>query len=245
MTTETKNAAETARADIRESHRLQAERLEREISLLEMLPTKSDGSGKQDAPLVCNWAKPDPLNPRAWIGYGSPSYDPDKRFNPVKVASDLEAYGWSLIPEAALIKWDNYRHAIEPSALAIASTIERPRYKYTSGEAVAPYWVTPCQFTRTDIHAFMRGPDGLVYQVSIDLPAAPCHISCRRIEFNGGWRFEGPAHLSTPKHWPIVSPWSRGFRDTEQGISGVAYFHLDNAKAKLSEAITFLLSKPE
>jgi hypothetical protein len=50
-----------------------------------------------------------PLEPRAWLSFSCPSYDPDNTWNPVDILKQLERGSFKTVP-ASLCKWDNYRH---------------------------------------------------------------------------------------------------------------------------------------
>lgn len=218
---------------LKDKHDAEVAELNRKLAVYKMLP-------EGEEPIVCNFNKTTPHEVSAWVSYHGPAYDPDKKFNPVAVLEALESAGWSLIPEASLIKWDTWRRSIEPSPLAVAqSHPHKSGYRFTDGDAVAPYWVTPNQFTKVEFAAFMLAPDGNVYRVSINAPLR-AHISCRRVEYFGNWKFEGPASLDAPKEWPI-HPHSRAFKDTEQGVSGAVYFHADKAHKTASAALAELL----
>ncbi len=246
-TPEHKTALDSARSELNARHAAAQAELDNKFAVLAMLPAGT-------IPGVCNWGAPTPVNPRAWINYSSPAYDPENKWNPVAVLRAVEDAGWKLIAEASLVKWDNYRRSMEPCGVAEAkafgepdASTQQPRKKFTDGDAVAPYWVIPCQFTKPDFVCFMLAPDGLVYRVSLDVPTIGAHIHARRVIHHGegDWHFDsGSARLSTPQHWPLVTPHSRAFVDTAQGISGAAYFHADSAKKTASDALAFLLSKP-
>lgn len=106
--------------------------------------------------------------------------------------------------------------------------------KLSDVEPIAPLWVTPCQFTGVEAMAFYRIGDR-VYKVTVRAPLQ-VHLSCRRVETPGNWHFEGPCTVQFPKEWHAIyaqdgtecvaniSTHTRGFRDTDKGISGAVYW---------------------
>lgn len=235
-----KSAPDTARAELASKHADEMAALKRRFDVLETLPPG-------ELPIVCNSAEPGPTEPRAWVSYSAPSYDPENKFDPVQLLRAVEAKGWVMLPGMALVKWDNYRRAPEPCDNATAQTLKHPQgRKYTSGDDVAPYWVLPQQHTKPDFVCFMRGPDGLVYRVSVDVPAIGCHIHARRVcsVQEGNWHFAGgSARVLYPEHWQTHSPGTGAQVDTAQGISGQVYFPAAGALKTASEALAFLLRK--
>lgn len=219
-----------------EEHSQALAELERKAEVMRMLPPLPN------CPIICNWNKTTPHDVKVWISFSAPAYDPDGKWNPVSILAAMEERGWKMIPEASLIKFDNWRRSIEPSSLADAQAYpHKSGYKFTDGDAVAPYWVTPNQYTKPEFSAYMRGPNGETYRVALGVPSLRVYISCRRIERMGGWMFDGRASLNTPKDWSIHNN-SAAYKDTEQGISGVVYFHADSAKPTASEALQSLIA---
>lgn len=139
--------------------------------------------------------------------------------------------------QATLCKWDNYRPSVSPGGQNDHPS-EKPDWghrtkKLTDSWPIAPLWVSPCQHTGNEARCFYR-IDGKIFKVSVDIPL-PVRLSCRRVEFPGGWRFDGPAQLHFPQHWhdihdkngqsvAQIDKNTRAFRDTDQGISGAMYW---------------------
>lgn len=174
----------------------------------------------------------------AWLSF-SPEYGQDSKAFALSVFAELEKAGFEPIP-ASLCQWDNYRRSVSPGdAESIPSEIKdigTRQKKLNDVEAIAPLWVVPCQFTGVEAKCFYR-KDGKLFKVSVKIPMV-AHLSCRRQEYRGGWCFEGPCTVHFPKTWQSIhtadgqsvasiSKNTRGYRDTEQGISGAIYWQAD------------------
>jgi hypothetical protein len=235
----TKTAFDTAKEELAAKFAAAEKELAAKFSILDMLPEGLE-------PTICNRAKQDPHNPAAWISFSALSNHTSKnQYNPVTILRSMEAMGWKLIPEASLVKWDNYRRCIEPDALfEVANFPHKSGYTYKDGDSVSPYWVTPNQFTKPEFSAFMLAPDGVVYLVRMEVPSMPCRITARTVQgtFGRDWAFvNGSAKLHFPDFWPVHNR-SSAHVDTLQGISGNVYFEPCKGKDTASEALEFLLS---
>lgn len=170
----------------------------------------------------------------AWLSY-STDYGTDGKAFALSVFSELEKAGAKPMP-VSLCKWDDYRRSTYPAAVEDVPD-ERPgcfgrKYQLADVEPIAPIWVEPNQYTGVDVRAYYE-MSGKVYKVKVKAPLAT-RLSCRRVEYRGGWRFDGPATLCFPDAWHAIysgdecvaniSQHSRAYRDTEQGLSGAIYW---------------------
>lgn len=183
----------------------------------------------------------------AWFSFTCPSYDPDNKWNPVKVLQDMEEAGWEVVPTSR-VKWDNYRECFEPG-LCDDIVLRGTYKKLTSKEPILPYWVEPCQFTKPDFNLYMKRNDKTV-RVCVHIPGTAT-IHARRIESIGDWYYErGTCTVGVPPSWhkiDHVDTRSKGYVDTEKGISGRIWFtspdiKQDAWKMKASEFLTLLLA---
>lgn len=166
-----------------------------------------------------------------WLSFRPESYSEDKNVHAQKVLDALEKSGAKPVP-ACLIKWGNYRRTTFPGLLhEVPET--RKSDKLTDSEAIAPLWITPNQHTSVEVRAFYQ-IGGKTYKVTVETQL-PVFLQCRRVESPGSWRYEGPCSIRHPQNWHAlyvgdgncvanISAHSRGYRDTEQGLSGEIYF---------------------
>lgn len=145
----------------------------------------------------------------------------------------MEARGWQTLP-ATLAKYGMYRR--RPMVGLQQGLPEMAHNQHLEdSEPIAPLWVEPCQFTEPSAEAFYQAPDGLVCRVHVPSPRA--YVGARRVDFKGGWRYErSSGYVWYPLAWKSVAPaddetpltqvcrHSRGYVDTEQGLSGAIYF---------------------
>jgi hypothetical protein len=173
----------------------------------------------------------------AWLSF-SPDYGQDAKAFALSIFTELEKAGAKPLP-ASLCKWDNYRRSVSVGHVNDIPS-EKPGYGYTARpqklndiDAIAPLWVTPCQYTGVEAKAFYE-LNGKIFKVSVKAPF-PAYLSCHRSEYHGGWRFDGPCTVQFPAKWHSIhtesgesvaniSQHTRGHRDTEQGISGDIYW---------------------
>jgi len=165
----------------------------------------------------------------AWLSWSAP-YGQNEREFALGVPQALESSGAKPVP-LSLVKWDNYRRCVE-AGLTDEIPEEQGRKKLTDVEPIAPLWIVPCQFTGVAAECCYEIA-GKRYWVSVKAPLA-ARLSCRKVENIGGWRFDGTCTVIFPDKWHAiysgsecvahVSQHTRGYRDTEQGISGTVYF---------------------
>jgi hypothetical protein len=173
----------------------------------------------------------------AWLSF-SPEYGQDAKAFALSIFTELEKAGAKPLP-ASLCQWDSYRRSVSVGHVDSIPS-EKPGYGFTARpqklndiDAIAPLWVTPCQYTGVEAKAFYE-LGGKVFKVSVKAPLRT-HLSCRREEYPGGWRFYGPCTIQFPSAWHSIhtpegesvaniSQHTRGYRDTEQGISGDIYW---------------------
>lgn len=171
----------------------------------------------------------------AWLSF-SPDYGQDAKAFAVSVFAELEKAGFTPV-SASLCQYARYRRSVYPGVTAAIPEEKKCGFsamdKLNDVTAIAPIWVVPCQFTGVTAYAFYER-EGRVYRVGVKAPLR-AHLSCRRQEYNGGWRFDGPCTIHFPQAWHSlhtpegesvanISAHTRGYRDTEQGISGAIYW---------------------
>jgi len=190
---------------------------------------------------ICHTSKP--LTPHAWLSF-SPVYGQDEKAFALSIFTELEKHGAQPLP-LSLVKWGTYRRSVH-----YGLTTDIPDEKtgcfgnkdeLKDVDPIAPLYVTPCQFTGVEAKAFYE-LGGKVFKVTVKAPL-PARLSCRRVENFGGWRFDGPCSINFPQAWHSIfsddpstdclsggecvaniSQHTRGYRDTEQGISGEIYW---------------------
>lgn len=218
-------------ADIlREKHAKELALCEAEAAIAALLPKSLP------MPTISNVnLKNKPLQPHAWLSF-SPEYRDDAKAFALRIFTELETHGAKPLP-LSLVKWGSYRRHVEFGLVDSIPDEKRGCFgstdKLTDVEPIAPLWITPCQFTGNDAQAFYE-IGGKVFRVSVDIPAK-AHLSCRKIENFGGWRFDGACTVQFPQAWHSIhtesgesvaniSHHTHGYRDTEQGISGTIYW---------------------
>lgn len=172
---------------------------------------------------------------RAWLSFHAP-YGIDAKAFALSVFTEMEKAGAKALP-LSLCQWDNYRRSVSPGLVESIPDEKKGSFGHTQKlndiDPIAPVWVTPCQHTGTEAHCFYELA-GAVYRVGVPLPNV-AHLSCHRVEYHGGWRFDGPCTVHFPQSWHSIhtengesvahiSQHTRGYRDTEQGISGNVYW---------------------
>lgn len=171
----------------------------------------------------------------AWLSF-SPDYGTDAKAFALSVFTELEKHGAKPLP-VSLCQWGNYRRSVMAGTVESIPNEKRGCFgstdKLTDVDAIAPLWVEPCQFTGVEAKAFYE-LGGKVFKVHVKAPLQ-AHLSCRRMEYQGGWRFDGACSINFPQSWHSIyteggdcianiSQHTRGYRDTEQGISGTIYW---------------------
>lgn len=171
----------------------------------------------------------------AWISF-SPDYGMDAKAFALSVFSELEKSGAKPLP-LSLCKWGNYRRSVSPGLTTEIPDEKRGCFgstdKLTDVEPIAPLWIVPCQFTGVEAQAYYS-LNGYTLRVAVKAPLQ-ARLSCHRVEYRGGWRFDGACSVEFPQAWHAlhndqgecvthISAHTRGYRDTEQGISGTIYF---------------------
>lgn len=216
--------------ELKEKHAAEIAELEAREAICSLLPASLK------LPTISNINRKEG-QPHAWLSF-SPDYGMDAKAFAVSVFTELEKAGAKPLP-LSLCKWDNYRRAVSPGLVDDIPS-EKPGYgtgtrpqKLEDIDAIAPLWVEPCQFTGVEARCFYE-LGGKVFKVTVKAPLA-AHLSCRRQEYTGGWRFDGPCTVQFPQAWHSIyaeggecvaniSQHTRGFRDMEQGITGVIYW---------------------
>lgn len=148
----------------------------------------------------------------------------------------LEEAGFRAVA-TTLCRWAQYRAAPQPGLIEDIPETRGTRHvdTLTNAKPIAPLWLDLSNHGQA-AHTFYHGPDGKIYKVSVMAPSA-VHVTARRIEFPGGWRYErGTARLSYPQSWhslymkgdetPVtqIAKDSRAYVTLEQAIDGSLYF---------------------
>jgi hypothetical protein len=233
--------------ELKEKHAAEMADAIREEAVVAMLPDEVP------MPCVSNLKEnPGPLAESAWLSFRTQLHYPslgETPRDPVAILAALEAAGWRSHP-ATLCKWASWRHAPYPG-LQTQMPAEKRGDKLTKSEAIVPLWFRPEQYGECAAELFMTAPDGQLFQICVEVPRVAM-VHAHRVEYHGGWRFEGPARLHFPERWQTradvtVSPHSRGFVDTEQGVSGAVYFlprvPQEEWRVPASEFLASLLTK--
>lgn len=212
---------------IKARHAEEIERANTELQIAEMLPESLP------APTISNISKK-PGEPFAWLSF-HPEYGQDAKVFALNVLNTLEQNGAEIVP-LTLCRWDDWRRSV---AAGLVEEIPATKpgcfgstYKLNGAEPIAPLWAEPNQHTKQEVRCFYR-IGGKLFKITVEAPVA-VHLSCRRVEYHGGWSFDGPATVHFPESWrtlsangePVakISPHTKAFRDTEQGISGAIYW---------------------
>jgi len=186
-------------------------------------------------PSIANLKATGPVN--GWLSF-SPDYGTDAKAFAISVFSELEKAGFEPLP-LSLCKWGNYRRSVSPGLVADIPNEKRGCFGSTDElndvEPIAPLYVVPCQFTGVEAVAYYRKGEE-TFRVCVKAPLR-AHLSCRRVEYRGGWRFDGACTVEFPKAWheihgqdddaqcvAHISARTAGYRDTDQGITGVIYW---------------------
>jgi hypothetical protein len=148
-------------------HAKELAKMEREIAIAELLPDNV-------SPTISNVT-----DDGSWLSFGSPAYDPEKKWSPVSILESLESAGFEQVP-ASLVKWDDWRRTTEPGLCDDIPDVSKSGYKLTDVEAIAPVWVVPCQHTGPDVQLYMRKLNQL-FRVSVDIPRV-AHLTARKID---------------------------------------------------------------
>ncbi len=230
--------------EIKQRHAQEIQEAEARLAILALLPEgipEPSVSNIKHSLGVCE--------PYAWLSFSLP-YGKQKAQEALAILIALEAHGAEPLP-VTLCKWDNYRPS--PCFGPLGSIPEqkggcfgRP-YTLTWTEALAPLWVDVCQHTGNEVLCFYK-IGGKVFRVSVD-SYLPIYLQCRRVEYPGGWYFEGPCHLNYPKTWESIGESSVAVRDAHtcgrredrQAISGVFYWqpNVDQSAFPLTPAQFF------
>lgn len=214
--------------ELKERHAKELAELENRERIAAMLPDSLS------IPTISNITQKE-NQPYAWLSF-SPDYGTDAKAFAISVFVELEKAGFKPMP-VSLCKWGNYRRSTSFGTVESIPSEKRGCFgstdKLTDVDAIAPLWVEPCQFTGVEARAYYE-KDGKVFKVSVKAPLR-AHLSCRRVENMGGWRFDGACSVNFPQDWHSIyaeggdcvaniSQHTRGYRDTEQGISGTIYW---------------------
>ena len=196
------------------------------ISILETLPDSVP------EPTISNM-KPDATGDQvfAWLSFHAPSYDPGNTWAPIAVLQALEGAGFVQSP-ASLCKWGNYRRTTWPALVEDvpeqkAGSFGRPD-ELTDCDPIAPLWIEPQQHGQCEIRLYMRHGQRL-YRIRLD-GGHIATVGARQIRRMGGWHFEpNTATVRFPEDWhslpdATIHQATRGYVDTEQGLSGAIYF---------------------
>ncbi len=222
------NDTATRAQKLQERHAREMEEMNARINIETILPDSLP------LPTISNISNKDGA-PRAWLSF-SPGYGEDQKAFALRIFTTLEENGAIPVP-LSLVKWDNWRRTVEPGDVESIPQ-EKPEgrtrtKKLTDIDAIAPLWVTPCQFTGVEAKAYYR-IGGVLFKVTVKAPLL-ARLCCRRVENMGGWRFDGACSIDFPQAWHSIhtatgesvaniSQHTRGYRDTEQGISGEIYW---------------------
>lgn len=225
--------ATTRSAELRERHQKELAELTAREQIESLLPESLP------LPTISNIQHtPKPLTPYAWLSF-HPEYGQDKKAFALRILSELEAHGAEPLP-LSLCKWGAYRRSVYYGLTTDIPNEKRGCFgnmdELTDVDPIAPLYVEPNQHTGVGVRAFYRIA-GYVFKVTVEAPL-PARLHCRRVENMGGWRFDGACSIDFPKAWHSiynvapndgecvanVSQHTRGYRDTEQGISGTIYW---------------------
>jgi len=227
-TTTTTEKPQTRLEELRAKHERELQAIQAEEAIAALLPASLK------LPCISNITDEEG-EPHAWLSF-SPEYSADGKQFALSVFTELEKAGFAPVP-ASLCKWDNYRRSVSPGLTTDIPATKRgsfrSNYELKDVTAIAPLWVTPCQYTGVEAKAFYS-LNGRIYKVSVKAPLA-VHLSCRRSEIRGDWHYEGPCTVHFPKAWHSVhtpqgesvaniSAHAQGYKDTDKGISGNVYW---------------------
>lgn len=215
-------------AELREKHEAEMKELTQKEEILSSLPENVP------FPTVSNISRMGNDRVRAWLSF-SPEYGQDTRAFALGIFQALEKAGAKPLP-VSLCQYGTWRRSVSPG-LPDEQPDNRRGDELKDVEPVAPLWVVPCQFTGVEALCFYEIA-GYIYRVAVKAPLA-ARLSCRKVENFGGWRFDGACTVAFPDNWHAlysrepgkegecvahVSQHTRGYKDTEQGITGVIYF---------------------
>lgn len=199
----TRKTASDEIASIREAIATRRDDSLERIAILALLPLDID------APTVSNTHSSHlaQMGLRAWLSFSRPTWgDLRDAYSPHGILSELEAHGWKTCP-ATLVKLDNYRREPKPGDFDKWSELETfGKYSVAEAAPICPVWASFSKHTGCDLHCFMEAPSGDVFQVSIDATHPHPHLTGRRVNYRGGWRYErGSGRLSNiPQSWQAV-----------------------------------------
>jgi hypothetical protein len=239
-----KNAIE----ELKERHAQEERKLVAELAILELLP--DDLPNKPTISNIRHEPKGDDVH--AWMSFRGPAYDPGGKYDPVALLESLERAGFELVP-ATLCKWAGWRRSTWPGLMEDVPPqkggLSGSGDELSDADPIAPVWLEPSQHTQTEARMYLR-KGGKLFKVSVDVGGIGVRLSARRKETHGDWYFErGSARVSFPEAWhshPLcgISQHTRGYVDTEKGISGALYFQPHNEQSewtmKASEFIASL-----
>lgn len=166
----------------------------RELELLSRLP------GSLPAPTLSSiGSKPH----RGWAGtisFSNPTHLDDGSWDPVWIAGRI-ADTVRVMP-ASLAFYGNYRRCTYPALCEDVPDMDNGD-TLKNVEAIAPVWIDDIGSYRQEANFFVEIA-GRIHKVSIEIPKH-AYASARRVEFRGGWRYEGQVKIGFPKHWHELS----------------------------------------